>query len=114
MYDIHDAPVFKITFNVLRDTHLLRGKFPKSEKYALGGRIEDALLAVLTAIIEAGRAKREFKIAPIEYALLKIEIATILIRLAREISILQEKEYLDLIERLDRAGKMLGGWRRSL
>src|SRR3989338_7502303 len=84
MYDIHDAPVFQLTFDLLKDYHILRLKFPKTEKYALGERIEDQLLAALIQITEAGRAKKDYKIPPIEQAIAKIETVVILFRLAHE------------------------------
>ncbi len=113
MYDIHDAPVFQLTFDLLKDYHLLRLKFPKTEKYTLGERIEDQLLAALIQITEAGRAKKEYKITPIDQAIAKTETAVILFRLANEMKLVMGKQYVDIQERLHRAGQMLGGWRRS-
>lgn len=114
MQNINDAPLFQATFNLVRDCHLLREKFPKTEKYTLGEKIEESLLAALIAIVEAGHAKKEWKIPRIEAALIKIELAKILFRLALELKILSEKQYLDAEERLQQIGQMLGGWKRSL
>lgn len=114
MYAIHDAPVFQLVFDILKDYHILHGKFTKTEKYTLGAKIEDALLSMLLHIIEAGHAKKEWKLSPLENALSKTELTKILMRLAFELKLLHEKQYLDLQERLQRTAQMLGGWRRSI
>ncbi|MFH1631598.1 MAG: four helix bundle protein [bacterium] len=114
MRDIKDAPVFQLTFDILKDFHVIRLKFPKTEKYSLGGKIEETLLSTLILILEAGYAKRQFKTTSIERAMLKTDLTKVLIRLAWEIDALKEKQYLALQERLQRISQMLGGWKRSL
>ncbi len=114
MYSINEAPVFQLAFDLLKDFHLIRAKFPKAEKYTLGSKIEETVLNMLVSIIEAGNAKREFKIAPIKQAILKNNLLKVLFRLAFEIKIITEKQYLDFEERLQKIGQMLGGWQRSL
>lgn len=113
MYDIYETPVFITVFDLLTEYHLLRHKFPKTEKYTLGEKIEENLLTVLISIVEAGHAKKQYKIAPIEHALTKTECVKILIRLAAAINLITEKQYLSFQERIHRIGQMLGGWRNK-
>jgi len=44
----------------------------------------------------------------------KLDLIKILVRLARAIEILEEKEYIVLESELSEIGKMIGGWIRSL
>lgn len=114
MHNITEAPVFQLTFDLLKDYHIIRNKFHKMEKYTLGEKTENSLLAILIAITEAGRQKREWKISHIEQAIIKLSLAQVLFRLSYEIKIISEKQYLNIQERLFRIGQMLGGWKRSL
>ncbi len=114
MYTIQEAPVFQLLFDLMKDTHLARKKFPKTEKYTLGERIEENILEALLAIMEAGYAKKEWKLPHLDRARTNIESAKILFRLARELQLIDGKYYLAFEERLQRASQMLGGWKRSL
>lgn len=114
MYVINDAPVFQLMFDLLRDYHAVRIKFPKTEKFTLGERIEETLLAIIIAIVDAGHAKKDWKMPHLELALAKTDLAKILFRLGFELRIMNEKQYLDFEERLQRTAQMLGGWKRSL
>ncbi|MBI4276746.1 four helix bundle protein [Candidatus Uhrbacteria bacterium] len=114
MYSINETPVFQKVFDLLKEYHTLRSKFPKTEKYTLGERIEETILTALIGIIEAGHVKKEWKLQPIEQSLRKTELAKILFRLAFETRCITERQYLTTGEQLQRIGQMLGGWRRSL
>ena len=111
---IHEAPVFQLTYDVLKEVHLTRRSFSKTEKYTLGETIERAGLDALCFIIEAGQLKREWKIPAIDRALLSLEKTKVGLRLAYELQEFNERRYLTLQEMLNKAGRMLGGWRKSL
>lgn len=97
---------------MLKNFHAVRRVFSKGERYSLGEKTENALIEILLAIIEAGGAKREWKINSIDAALRHLEKSKILIRLARDLEQIREKNYLDLEENLNKIGRMLGGWRK--
>ncbi|MBI4437526.1 four helix bundle protein [Candidatus Uhrbacteria bacterium] len=111
---IHEAPVFQLIYDVLKEMHLARRAFSKAEKYTLGETIERSGLDALMNIIEAGQLKREWKIPAIDRALLSVEKVKIGLRLAHDLQELPERRYLILQEMLDKAGRMLGGWKKSI
>lgn len=110
---IYESSVFKLTYDTLKETHVLRRTFSKSEKYSLGEALERALLDMLLRIIRAGNARGEWKTAEIDDALGKMEEAKILVRLALDLKQISDKQYLGLEASLQKAGRMLGGWRKS-
>lgn len=110
---IYESSVFKLTYDVLKGFHVLRRSFSKGERYSLGESIERALLEILLRIIEAGQTKQEWRVAALTRALECLENAKILIRLANDLEQIQQKQYLNLEESLNKIGRMLGGWRRS-
>lgn len=110
---IYESSVFKSAYDVLKDVHLLRRKFSKSEKYSLGETMERALLDTLMQIVRAGNSRHEWKIAAIDDAMGRLEEAKILVRLAQDLKQVSEREYVGLEESLQKIGRMLGGWRKS-
>ncbi|MFH1088857.1 MAG: four helix bundle protein [Candidatus Uhrbacteria bacterium] len=114
MKEISEAPVFTLSFNLLKDIYLLRKKFPKTEKYTLGGQMEQTALEMMLNIIQAGRAKKPEKMIPLESAIKQNDTIKILFRLAEEINVINHHQYLEFQEKLQKNGQMLGGWLRSI
>ena len=110
---IHESTVFQATYHKLKTLHDLRKKFSKAERYALGEKLENTLLAILLEIIAAGNAKHKWKIAAIDRALIQLEQAKILLRLASDCDQITLDMYLSHSEEYQKIGRMLGGWRKS-
>ncbi len=111
---IQESSVFKSSYDFLKELHIARGRFIKAEKYTLGELLENTALSLLLYIIDAGKQKREWKIPPLESALLAQEKLKILVRLALDLKQIPERRYIDFEKRLQEIGRMLGGWRKSL
>lgn len=110
---IQDAPVFQTVYDLLKDVHVARRTFAKTEKYSLGEKLEDALLDALLAITEAGRHRQEWKVTAIDAALREMERAEVLIRLAWDLQQIHERRMTEWQTSVDRIGRMLGGWRKA-
>jgi hypothetical protein len=109
---IHESVVFQTTYDIIKNFHSVRRAFDKGERYSLGEKTENSLLEILIFIIEAGNARHGWKINAIDAALHYLEKSKVLIRLARDLEQIREKNYLDLEENLNKIGRMLGGWRK--
>ena len=110
---IHESTVFQATYGELKILHELRKKFSKSERYSLGEKLENSLLDILLEIIGAGNVKHEWKIAAIDRALVHLEQAKILLRLAGDCDQITMDMYLTRSEVFQKIGRMLGGWRKA-
>lgn len=109
---IQDSSVFREAYDLLREVHVARSTFAKAEKYTLGEELERAVMDILLHIIEAARAKREWKVAAIDGALLAVEKAKILVRLTWDLRQVTDRRMSEFQERAQRIGRMLGGWRK--
>jgi hypothetical protein len=87
-------------------------KFPRSQKFVLGDRIETRLLEVQECCLRAyyGRDKRPHLLE----ANLQLEVTRRLVRLAHAMRYLSNHTYGLLAERMDEVGRMIGGWLRSV
>lgn len=114
MFSIHEAPVFQLTYDLLKEVHAARNKFEKTEKYSLGEELENSLLELLLSIIDAGHMKQDWKTACIDRALRSTEKTKILVRLCYDLRQVTERRYLTWQESLQKIGRMLGGWKKSV
>ena len=106
--------MFQASYDLLRDIHLARRTFAKTEKYSLGEALERSVLDILLHITDAGRMKHEWKVAAIDQALRELERAKILMRLAWDLQQINDRRMSLWQEAAQKIGRMLGGWKRSL
>ncbi len=62
----------------------------------------------------AGATREEKKLPYLVKAIITADLLKILIRLAKDTYVLDNKKYLKLEENLQEIGRMLGGWKRSI
>ena len=86
-------------------------KFPRSQKFLLGDRIQTAALDVLDGLIEATYTKsRERKL---EGANVNIEGLKFLLRLSTDLHYLDRRRYEHAARELDEIGRSIGSWRKA-
>lgn len=86
-------------------------KFPRSQRFLLGDRIERCALDVLERLIEATftRQRREL----LRRANLDLEKLRHLLRLAHELRYLDSRRYQHAARSLDEIGRRIGGWLKN-
>jgi len=87
--------------------------FPKHFRYSLGAKISnlftDVLERVFLASITSGRKKLEI----LQSASVKLDTLKFFLQVAWESKALVSNQYVLLSEKLDRVGRMLGGWQKD-
>ena len=86
-------------------------RFPRSQKFLLGDRIQTSALDVLERLIEATYSKRRG--GPLTGANLGLEKLRFLFRLARDLGYLDHRRYEHAARSLDETGRLVGGWRKA-
>ncbi len=83
-------------------------RFPRSQKFILADRIETAMLDILDLLIEAAytRNKRSLLIS----ANLKLEKLRYLVRISKDLKLINMKSYEFSARAVDGIGKSIGGW----
>lgn len=84
--------------------------FPKRDRYTLGQKIENNILELLEFIILASQSERGEKLKILKKASVKLDVIKVLVRLCRDLKVIDTKKYLSLSSFLQEIGKMLGGW----
>lgn len=85
-------------------------KFPRSQKFLLGDRIQDCALDVLERLIEATYDRD--RAGPLRAANLGVEKLRHLIRLAHDLEHLDARRYEHAARELDAVGRQIGAWRK--
>ncbi|MFA6146385.1 MAG: diversity-generating retroelement protein Avd [Patescibacteria group bacterium] len=104
--------MFHKTYELYKLLYQNLKSFPKKDKYTLGQKIDNTALEILEAITLAGISSQN-KLNLLEKASQKLDLLKILIRLADDLKILDNKKYLEIQQKIQEIGKMLGGWIKS-
>ncbi len=86
-------------------------KFPRSQKFLLGDRIQATALDALERLIEATYERD--RQTPLRRANLAIEKLRLLFRLACDLRCLDLRRYEHAARALDETGRLVGGWLRT-
>ena len=85
-------------------------KFPRSQKFLIGDRIQATALDVLEGLVEATYTRAR---APLlAHANLGVEMLRFLFRLASDLRCLDLRRYEHAARNLDEVGRLFGGWKK--
>ncbi|MDO8183632.1 MAG: four helix bundle protein [bacterium] len=87
---------------------------PKTERFGIGKRIEDAFLFILETIFTASYLPPEQKIILLSRGISKLDILKFFLQLLWENRLLSNQNNAQLTERLGEIGRQLGGWKKGL
>ena len=86
-------------------------RFPRSQKFLLGDRIQSTALTVLEALIEATYTKRRSN--HLTQANLGLEKLRFLLRLAWDLRYLTSRRYEHAARTVDEVGRRVGAWKKA-
>lgn len=85
-------------------------KFPRSQRYGLGARLEQNLYAVLEGLIEARYCLPPDRRGLLDGVNRRIQVVRMFTRLADEMKLLPHKSHEFAARELNEVGSMVGGW----
>jgi len=86
-------------------------KFPRSERYLLGERIEETGFDILELLLEACYARE--KLVLLQKANIKLEQSRFYIRLSKDLKLINLHRYEVISKMVNEIGVQLGGWIRQ-
>lgn len=102
----------------LKDAYLIWQSFlphvAKAHRQTIAHRIDTELLETLSSSFRAAYLKDERKIAAIEAALARLDLAKFFLIIGWEMKMLTDSQYAQISEYLVEASKMLVGWKNYL
>lgn len=86
----------------------------KSARYTIGARIENTFLDLLEQAYTAYFSSKEKKAEKVAECIFTLDILKFFISIAWEGKLISHGQYETLALKLEEAGKMFGGWQKSL
>ena len=106
------SPIFSKTYDFILWLLNHTERFPKSERFRMGKRIEDAAFAFYERLVEAARTQRTAAaLLDADFELTKLRLYLRLSH-ARKLTSADQYEYASAA--LVEVGKLLGGWIKSV
>jgi hypothetical protein len=85
-------------------------KFPRSQKFLLGDRIQSAALDIVEGLFEATFTRNRLPV--LRAVNLELEKLRLLFRLATDLKFLDPRRYEHAARAIDEIGRLVGGWLR--
>jgi hypothetical protein len=111
---IFDAPLVHKICEFYKKIYALGIKMPKRDRFGIYLKAESVCLEIIDLSISAAFARKQNKLRILENARIKIEILKRLMRLANELSVITQKDYLQLENSLQEISRMTNGWIKYL
>ncbi len=89
-------------------------KFPKVARYSLASRIDNLAIDILEGLVEARYSKGQRRREVLARLNLRLTRLRVLLRLSHRRGYLAKRAYEVVSGQLDEAGRMLGGWLRTV
>jgi hypothetical protein len=87
---------------------------PKTHRHSLGARIDTLFIQTIEATATASFLVAAEKLPYIKLAIRKLDTLKLLLMILWETKSLETKRYINLSEKLNDTGKMLGGWQGQI
>lgn len=106
------SPIFSKTYDFLLWLLQHTENFPKSERFRLGKRLEDAIFFFYEYLLAATRSKKAA--SALQQADLELDKLRLYVRLGHARKLLDNRQYEYAVNSLMEIGKLLGGWIKSI
>jgi hypothetical protein len=102
------------TYKFYLNLSLVVGKFSKKDRFILGAKCEQVTLDILGMLLSANAEYSKIRRTILNDIDKNLRLLKLLIRACYDTKSMNQKTCIDMQERLQEIGKMLGGWIKSL
>jgi hypothetical protein len=88
--------------------------FPKTERFSLGQRIGQLFIEILELTFTASYLPPDQKIILLSKTISRLDVLKFFLQLAWENKLVPADKYIELSNKLEEIGRMLGGWKKGL
>ena len=108
-----DSPLFVKTYDLIKYLLPATEKFPRSQRFVLARRIQDAALDFQGSLLEARKAGPDRRGDVLQRADVELEKLRMALRLSMELEYLKFPQYQHASAMVVEVGRMLGAWRKA-
>jgi len=107
----YDLPVYKDTYQLVKQVFEITKEFPKEYKYSLGQDMKRDALQLVRSIYRANKAEKKKEY--LEQFLDDFELLKLEIRLCVDMRILSIRRQAEFSKLIESIGKQITGWRNA-
>jgi hypothetical protein len=105
-----ESPIFIKSYEMLSWLLHHTGKFPKSQRFVMAKRMEEAALDFHDMIVKASKGLSGQALEEADFHLARLKIYN---RLCKDLKLHSFAQYEHLAGMLEEIGKLLGGWKKT-
>lgn len=106
-----DLIIYQKVYDLILYAFPILNRFPKNQRFVLAQQIQNSMLEIQKKIVEANKLRNRRRLQfEIDIELDKLKM---LIRLSKDLKLIDVKKYEQFTIRLTEIGRLLGGWMRS-
>ena len=109
MAQIKHLPIYKTAYELLEVVVRATKEFPKDFKYSLGEKIRDEVVDLVIFIFKANSSKTN-RIENATKIIERIEVIDLLVRLTKDLRIINVKQFSEIVFLSDSLGRQAQGW----
>jgi hypothetical protein len=107
------SPIFVRTYDFISWLIPRTMGFPRSQRFVLTKRLQDAALDFQECILEAGLSRNGKRTQVLQEADIALARIRFYLRLAQDMKWLQPGQYAHAAQMVTEIGRLLGGWRKN-
>ena len=108
---LHELVIYQKTYDLLLYATPIITKYPRQHRFTIGQQTLNTLLDIARLIVRANKERdRRRTQSEIDE---RLEELRLLIRLAKDLKLLNVQHYGQMSERIAEIGRLLGGWIKS-
>jgi hypothetical protein len=104
------APIFGKTYDLLAWLIPITMQFPKSQRFVMAKRLQDAALDLHELLVAAGKSQRGERRRYLQQADIRLEQLRLHWRLCRSLNLIRPERYEHGARLINEIGRLLGGW----
>lgn len=104
-------PIYKATYDLLKVCTLTIKNFPRDFKFSLGDKLRNEIVELVVKIYKANSSKN--KIEHLDDIIERIQAIKLLIRLSKDLHLLNVKRFSEISELIESISKQTQGWKNS-
>ena len=91
-----------------------KNDFPKNLRYTLGDKIDILFIEILENLFIGRYQSHKEKLSTILLIIKKIDVLKFFLQVSWELKALDNKKYLEISEKTEEIGRIVGGWKKGL
>lgn len=108
---VYELQVYKASYDLLKNIFELVKQFTKEYKYTIGEKLKNEALEMMINIYRANTRQQKKEI--LQKARENLEVLRLLVRLSKDLKIINVRHFVDINKQLEDISKQLSGWQKS-